>query len=146
MSEIEGKEKPADVASMLLQWQTCVESANIVSQRRDTINGIFVTLSLAVVTCSTAFWSWKSIPILLVGLVICAAWFLYLYSLKTLNKAKFEVINRIEEQLPLSPFADEWSMIAKTKRYLSGTSIEKLFPSAFAILFLTLLIIVIFSL
>lgn len=32
---------------ILAQWQTCVEMANSVSQRRDTMNNIFVTLNLA---------------------------------------------------------------------------------------------------
>lgn len=34
---------------VLAQWQTCVEMANSVSQRRDTMNNIFVTLNLAIV-------------------------------------------------------------------------------------------------
>ena len=33
----------------LAQWQTCVEMANAVSQRRDATNNLFVTLHLAVV-------------------------------------------------------------------------------------------------
>lgn len=34
---------------VLARWQTCVEMANSVSQRRDTMNNIFVTLNLAIV-------------------------------------------------------------------------------------------------
>ena len=29
---------------ILAQWQTCVEMANSVSQRRDTMNNVFITL------------------------------------------------------------------------------------------------------
>lgn len=32
-----------------IQWQTCVEMANSVSQRRDTMNNLFVTLNLAII-------------------------------------------------------------------------------------------------
>ena len=30
--------------ALLAQWQTCVEMANAVSERRDTMNNLFVTL------------------------------------------------------------------------------------------------------
>ena len=33
---------------ILAQWQTCVEMANSISQRRDMMNNIFVTLNLAI--------------------------------------------------------------------------------------------------
>ena len=33
---------------ILAQWQTCVEMANSVSQRRDSMNNIFITLNLAI--------------------------------------------------------------------------------------------------
>ncbi|NHM14936.1 RipA family octameric membrane protein [Xiamenia xianingshaonis] len=128
---------------LLQQWQTCVESANTVSQRRDAINGIFVTLSLAVVTCSTAFWDRKSIPILLVGVAICIAWLLYLCSLKRLNAAKYDVINMMEESLPCQPFSDEWKALGLGKRYVKGTTVERILPVAFIVLYAVMLIIVI---
>lgn len=34
--------------TLLTQWQTCVEMANAVSQRRDAMNNLFVTLNLAI--------------------------------------------------------------------------------------------------
>ena len=34
---------------ILAQWQTCVEMANSVSQRRDTTNNVFITINLAIV-------------------------------------------------------------------------------------------------
>ena len=34
---------------ILAQWQTCVEMANSVSQRGDTMNNIFIKLNLALV-------------------------------------------------------------------------------------------------
>lgn len=42
------KKYVTDVKSVLAQWQTCVEMANATSQRRDTMNNIFVTLNLGI--------------------------------------------------------------------------------------------------
>ena len=39
-----------NVDVILAEWQTCVEMANSVSQRRYSMNNIFVTLNLAVIT------------------------------------------------------------------------------------------------
>lgn len=57
-------------SELLLQWQTCVESANIVSQRRDVINGLFVTLNLAIVTTVAALWDARAFALLAVGAAI----------------------------------------------------------------------------
>lgn len=59
--------------SLLRQWQVCVESADSVSRRRDTINGFFATLSVAMVTSATALWGNRAIPLLLVGCTVCIA-------------------------------------------------------------------------
>lgn len=130
-----------DRAGIILQeWQTCVSSADTVSQRRDVINGIFVTLCLAVVTSVIALWSLKAIPLLLIGAVICVAWLCYLWSLKHLNSAKFSVIQALEESLPKQPFADEWRELKEEKRYLKGTTIERILPISFLALYVLLLI------
>ncbi|MDO4650165.1 MAG: hypothetical protein Q4B26_16110 [Eubacteriales bacterium] len=34
---------------ILVQWQTCVDMANSISQRRDSMNNIFITLNLAII-------------------------------------------------------------------------------------------------
>ena len=38
-----------NVDVVLAQWQTCVEMANSISQRRDAMNNLFVTLNLAII-------------------------------------------------------------------------------------------------
>ena len=44
---------------ILAQWQTCVEMANSISQRRDTMNNIFVTLNLAIIAAISITWNMK---------------------------------------------------------------------------------------
>lgn len=45
--------------TLLTQWQTCVEMANAVSQRRDAMNNLFVTLNLAIVAAASFIWDAK---------------------------------------------------------------------------------------
>lgn len=59
---------------ILAQWQTCVEMANSVSQRRDAMNNIFITLNLAILTAISITWDIKSVFILIAGIVICCIW------------------------------------------------------------------------
>ena len=46
---------------LLSQWQTCVEMADSVSQRRDSMNNLFVSLNLALTATVSIIWDIKSI-------------------------------------------------------------------------------------
>lgn len=126
--------------SLLRQWQVCVESADSVSRRRDTINGFFATLSVAMVTSATALWGNRAIPLLLVGCTVCIAWLLYIWSLKKLNTAKFSVIQELESKLPARPFADEWGYLNSCK-YAKGTTIERVLPVSFLVLYVAMFVL-----
>ena len=121
---------------VLAQWQTCVEMANSVSQRRDTMNSIFVTLNLAIVAAISINWdvksfvaaisiNWdvKSLFILVAGIVFSVIWLLFIRNYKLLNTEKFNVINDIEKKLPVKPFNDEWKRLEKNKKYQDGIQI-----------------------
>lgn len=62
---------------ILAQWQTCVEMANSVSQRRDTMNNIFITLNLAIVAAISITCDAKSLLILVAGIIVCIIWILF---------------------------------------------------------------------
>ena len=88
------KQNSSDNKDVLLaQWQTCVEMANSISQRRDTMNNIFVTLNLAIMATVSIVWDIKSLLLLVAGIVVCALWILFIRNYKKLNSAKFDVIN-----------------------------------------------------
>lgn len=108
---------------VLAQWQTCVEMANSVSQRRDTMNNIFVTLNLAIVAAISINWDVKSLFILVAGIVVSVIWLLFIRNYKLLNTEKFNVINDIEKKLPVKPFNDEWKRLEKNKKYQYGIQI-----------------------
>lgn len=137
------QEKQTDPTDVILaQWQTCVEMANSVSQRRDTMNNIFVTLNLAIVAAVSFVWRVKSIILLIAGLVVCVIWVLFIRNFKLLNDAKFQVINQLEDKLPVAPFADEWEKLKSNKKYKNGTMLEKVLPVTFIILYVAIIVFV----
>lgn len=121
---------------ILAQWQTCVEMANSVSQRRDTMNNIFVTLNLAIITAISITWNLKTLFILVSGVVVCIIWIIFIQNYKLLNTEKFNVINNIEKHLPVMPFNDEWKRLKSNKKYKDSTKLEKTLPIMFIILYL----------
>lgn len=120
---------------ILAQWQTCVEMANSVSQRRDTMNNIFVTLNLAIIAAISITWDLKSLFILAAGIVVCIIWILFIRNYKLLNTEKFNVINDIEKKLPVKPFNDEWKKLKSNKKYRDSTKLENTLPIMFIVLY-----------
>ena len=43
-------------ATILAQWQTCVDMANATSQRRDSMNNLFATLNIALIAATSIVW------------------------------------------------------------------------------------------
>ena len=128
---------------VLAQWQTCVEMANSVSQRRDTMNNIFVTLYLAIIVAVSINWDIKSLFILAAGIVVCVIWLLFIHNYKLLNAEKFNVINEIEKKLPVKPFNDEWKKLERNKKYKDSTKLEKTLPIIFIVLYLIAIITIV---
>lgn len=131
-----------NVDVILAEWQTCVEMANSVSQRRDSMNNIFVTLNLAVITAVSFTWNIKSLFILLAGALICVIWIFSIRNYKMLNQEKFKVINKIEKELPMMPFNEEWSLLKMNKKYMDGTMIETFIPIIFIVLYIIAIIVI----
>ena len=128
---------------LLAQWQTCVEMANSISQRRDTMNNIFVTLNLAIMAAVSIVWNIKSILILVAGVVVCVLWLLFIRNYKQLNAVKFEIINKMENDLPYQPYSKEWEKLKTNKKYMDGTKLEKFLPIMFIILYIVTAIIIV---
>lgn len=120
---------------LLAQWQTCVEMANSVSQRRDTMNNIFITLNTAIMATFAMLSGMKSIVILFAGIVVCCIWIMFIKYYRQLNTAKFEIINKIEKDLPIQAFNEEWAILKSNKNYLDGTRLEMCFAFMFIALY-----------
>lgn len=134
-----------DIDTLLSQWQTCVEMANAVSERRDAMNNLFVTLNLAIVAAVSFIWDVKTVVLLVSGIIICAVWIYFIRNFRELNRAKFEVINKLEQRLPVPAFSDEWQSLKKSKKYIEGTKLEKFLPFAFFALYIGVFVFMIFQ-
>lgn len=133
-------EKDRDI--ILSQWQTCVEMANQISHRRDTMNNIFVTLNLALVAIISYVWEIKTIFASIIGVVFCVIWILFINNFKQLNKEKFKIINALEKELPVKPFKEEWDNLKNNKKYKNGTTIEYVLPTVFLLSYIIVSVII----
>ncbi|MDO4755539.1 MAG: hypothetical protein Q4A54_04280 [Parabacteroides sp.] len=125
-----------------IQWQTCVEMANSVSQRRDTMNNLFITLNLAIIAGISLVGGTKTIMMIVAGVIVCAVWILFINNFKELNSAKFAIINTLEESMINKPFTEEWRIIKDNKKYVEGTKLEKAFPICFIAVYIVALIFI----
>jgi hypothetical protein len=80
--------------------------------------------------------------------LLCAVWWVNLQSYGKLNKAKFEVIHKLEDFLPFACYKDEWDYLGNgtdRKKYMKLSKIEGLVPIILSFPFLVATIIVIFE-
>ena len=120
---------------VLEQWKTCVEMANSNTEKRTNTNNIFITINSALLAVISFSLEQKSIALSIVGIFVCITWLRSIESYKILSSVKYHIINEIEVQLPLAPFAYEWEKLKTENKYLGLTKIEKTLPWLFIILY-----------
>jgi hypothetical protein len=126
-------------------YKLTVEMADRVSARRGAANTLFLSLqssTIAVLGFLTAGGRgadrWVLVGICAAGFLMAATWWLQLRSYRDLNRAKFAVINSLEERLPVAPFANEWALLKKDPlpwwrpRYAELGTAERVVPIVFA--------------
>lgn len=143
-------------AHILEQYKLYVEMADRVSQRRDQSNRFYVTIvsALAAIVVVIARFGVPAdgangalsdigfLAIGLFGLALSGVWWLNIRSYRTLNSAKFEIINRIEKHLPFAGYSEEWQILRPPegrKPYLQLTRVEQFVPIIFMALFALLI-------
>ena len=119
---------------VLEQWKTCVEMANSNTEKRTSSNNIFITINAALLAVISFSLDYKSIMLSIVGIAVCVTWLFSIESYKKLSSVKYHIVNEIEKQLPLTPFAYEWEKLNSEKKYLGLTKIEKVLPWLFILL------------
>lgn len=110
-----GNGRPTRLDQLLPLYSLMVEMADRVSQRRQAANNFYLTVNTVLIGAT----AYLSLPpakagvfaLGLAGAAICALWIRNIKSYKTLNAAKFEVIHRLEEQMGVTPFKDEWALL-----------------------------------
>jgi hypothetical protein len=122
-------------------YKLAVEMADRVSARRAVANSFFLAVNSGLV----ALVGGAGLPwyVGVAGVVFAVAWWALLRSYRRLNAAKFQVIKRIEERLPVRIFTDEWELLRPADgtprhgwravaRYRELGAIERIVPWVFA--------------
>ncbi len=125
---------------ILEQWKTCVEMANCNSEKRNTMNTLYITINSALIAVISFAWENKSIFLSIVGIFVCLLWLGALKSYKQLSVVKYDIIQKIENKLPLAPFSHEWDKVGDTYKYVGQTKIERVLPWTFIVLYFLSLI------
>ncbi len=136
--------------SILDLYKLMVDSSESLIERRQKTNAFFITvigslLTIAglLVKCGALITDtiWLIHSFAIVGLLLCNSWRNIIDNYGKLNKAKFDVILRLEKELDAQIFEAEWISLGKglrPKKYKSFTSTEKNVPLYFALLILGL--------
>ncbi|MCC9308501.1 hypothetical protein LN042_15630 [Kitasatospora sp. RB6PN24] len=142
---------PEPPQSVLELYKLAVQMADRVSARRGLANAFFLSIQTAFIGAIGISLTtlkdeplWTAPVVALAGVSICITWWLQLRSYRDLNRAKFQVINALEEQLPVKVFSEEWAHLTAERstswrvRYAELGFSERMIPWVFALLHLLL--------
>jgi len=116
------------------QYKLAVDMANTISSRRQAANNFYVGLVSGFAALPSVLE--KAVPsltatprepiLLILPLCLCVLWWLTIYSYRRINKAKWNVIYKLEEKLPMAPFTLERDALKpKSKKEELGSKSEK---------------------
>jgi len=133
-------------------YKLMIDSSESLIQRRQRTNAFFMAAMGSLLTIASLLvrsGSPDSIMILLLfgfaacGLLLCYSWRNLIDNYGKLNKAKFDVILRLEKNLDARIYEAEWISLGKglrPRKYKSFTSTEKDVPLCFGLLIIILMI------
>ena len=140
---------PFTTSEWLEQYKAYLADLGNVGSRYTTANGFYlsvITALMGVLALTETGKLLNAVPrpvlwaVCLLGSVICWAWYRALSFYRRLFAAKFQVVNELEENLPLQCFAEEYEHM-KGKGATSVLAIDKLVPIVVAVLFIALAIV-----
>ncbi|MDQ0898429.1 hypothetical protein [Paenibacillus sp. V4I7] len=133
-------------------YKIMIQSSEQLILRRQTTNAFFITvigslLAIASLLVTTGALNGNSLGLLygfsVIGLLLCNSWRNLIDNYGKLNKAKFDVILRLEKNLSSQIYSAEWIALGKgmrSEKYKSFTSTEKNVPLFFGVLITVLTI------
>jgi len=135
---------------ILEQYKLYIETAERVSDRRQSSNNFYLTLNSVLLAftgflTSLNFEIWHTI-IAFAGICISFLWLLTITSFRNLNSGKFKIIHDLEEKLPIKLFKDEWLYLEKGKnirKYIKLSLVEQGVPIVFMILYILVIILMV---
>lgn len=142
---------PKDKTLVIDQYKIAVASTEKVSTQRADANKFYLSVN-SIIAGGLLFYNDQvsdvnSSTVLVAtvfGVIVCVVWVLALIDYRKLNKAKFDLITKMEADLPIKFFTEEWSLLNKGKwhkKYKNISRIERLMPLSFAVVYIAILII-----
>ncbi|MCC9261171.1 MAG: hypothetical protein K8V75_02195 [Methanobrevibacter woesei] len=110
------KETSLDDSYLFEQYKLYVNMANDVSNRRESTNKFYISIISAIISVTsyiTIYYNTIPIFLLIIIIIISILWEAHINEYRQLNKAKFEVINHIENYLPAKGYTKEWELLMK---------------------------------
>jgi hypothetical protein len=149
-----GSPEAIDDTEQLYQlYAMYVDSAQQISDRRSKANAYFQSINAGGTGLLGLFAAAGMVQTSVVLLMVlaaltlmCYAWIISLNSYRSLNSAKFNVINRLEAKLSASPFRTEWMLLsegADPRVHVALTPSETLIPKIFIGLYLIIAVIIV---
>lgn len=135
------------------QYKMAVASTDKVSDRRADSNKFFLSIN-SIVAGGVLYINekvenidqWSVILVAAFGTIICLVWLLTILDYKTLNGAKFRLIHKMEEDLPVQFYSEEWKILNNHKpwyaKYKTFSKLELFLPVAFTILYVASAIVI----
>ena len=124
--------------ALLEQYKIYVRSAENISSNRISTSRYLLTLNAALLALyglqmSSLDSSYLVLAIPVAGGLISMLWHRLIKSYGNLNSIKFELIHKLEEDLPAALFKTEWDIVKKRsgKPYIPVTKIEQWLPLLF---------------
>ena len=135
-------------------YKIMIESSESLIQRRQKTNAFFITIIgslfsisgilLKLTTVNSQLLNVILLGFSIVSILLCRSWYYLIDNYGKLNKAKFDVILRLEQKFDAQVYLAEWVALGKGNRpekYKSFTSTEKNVPVYFIILILVICVI-----
>jgi len=140
---------------LLKQYELYITMADKISERRNESNKFYLSVNVLLITVlgvlsfpetsiNLLFLVWF-LSVGISGIGICFVWMQMLNSYRTLNSAKFKVINEIEKELPAAGYLCEWDLIGYDGSYRRFALMEKWIPRLLMILYFALAFSLTFS-
>lgn len=106
-------------------FKLCLDESSKISDRRMKNNQFFLVINAAILsalmTLLAKIDNTRTALILfgasIFGILLSKVWKCSILSYKLLNDAKFEVINKMENDFPFKPFSEEWSILKRKEDY-----------------------------
>lgn len=159
LSEEIPEEPPSSRGERLELYKFGVEMADRISARRGTANSFFLTVntvlaalvgvmsSANIITSVTDRNHFASLVISIVGALISATWWFLLRSYGNLSKAKWDVINRLEDRMDIRLYQDEWKILKADqprqswrRQYRELGFVEKVVPLLFLAVYVAFIV------